>query len=247
MPQVHPKIVLLSHTSNPEQVVAMAAKLCYSKSNLDDLLAKITEKDQKDFIKKLAEVGHESPLEHASFTFGIEGISRACSHQLVRHRLCSFSQQSQRYCSFENDASFDYVIPPTIDLNEGTFELAMEGLKNDYQDLCRSMRSKGVPEADIAQDARFILPNAAATRIIMTANARELRHIFNVRCCGRAQWEIRHVAWAMWKLCVQAAPSLFAGSGPNCVVTGKCPEGKRSCGTMEVMKQQYHCDGGSNA
>jgi len=262
MPEVKPKVILISHTNDPENTVAMAAKLCYSKSNLTDLQEKIEQKDQAKFIKHLAEVGHESVLEHAVFTVGIEGISRACSHQLVRHRLASYSQQSQRYCSFE-DEHFEYIVPPNIfkaiknfqaessrrvekstipldPFSHPQFKKAMKAAKDAYKELCDLMRSAGIPESNIPEDARFALPNAAATRIIVTMNARSWRHFFNLRCCGRAQWEIRHIAQEIYKLLRDVAPNIFAGCGPKCAVTGECPEGKRSCGKMKEMKEVYN-------
>ena len=169
------KVVLLSSTPNAEKLVALAAKLCYSPANIEDLLKKITEKDQKDFVEKLIEMTHMSPVEHVVFTFGIEGISRACTHQLVRHRLASYSQQSQRYVKEEN---LDYILPPLIKdckfavhyNGDQWFEDKMKEIQKWYKELI----DKGI----LPEDARFLLPNAAETKIIITMNARELLHFF---------------------------------------------------------------------
>ncbi len=232
------KVVLVAHTPNPEATIAMAAKLCYSPSDIDALRKKIAAKDQKRFVEKLMKMGHMSPIEHASFTFAAEGISRACSHQLVRHRLASYSQQSQRYVSEE--AGFDYIIPQAI---EGDAELEryfsdfMANAQNAYNHIVKKLGEKGMTGEAANQDARFVLPNAAETKIMITMNARELLHFFRQRCCNRAQWEIRNMAVAMLILVRDISPTVFAGSGPGCV-SGPCPEGEYSCGkAVEVRKR----------
>ena len=237
--QTNLNVVLLAHTPNPEAAIAMAAKLCYSPSDIDALMKKIAAKDQKGFVEKLMKMGHMSPIEHASFTFAVEGISRACSHQLVRHRLASYSQQSQRYVSEE--AGFDYIIPQAI---QGDTELEryfmdfMEKAQKAYNHIVKKLGKKGIKGEAANQDARFVLPNAAETKIMITMNARELLHFFRQRCCNRAQWEIRQMAVEMLKLVNRIAPTVFAGSGPGCV-SGPCPEGEYTCGKAAEVRERF--------
>src|SRR3989344_3982030 len=227
------KVVLLSSTPNAEQLVALAAKLCYSPANIGDLLKKITEKDQKEFIEKLIGMAHMSPVEHVVFTFGIEGISRACTHQQVRHRLASYSQQSQRYVK---EINFDYIIPPSIksrvfnvaEDGDQWFEDKMNKIQKWYQELI----DMGIPP----EDARFLLPNAAETKIIITMNARELLHFFKERCCLRAQWEIRAMAEEMLRLAMEKFPTSFSKAGPACV-NGPCNQGKMTCGKIIEVRE----------
>lgn len=224
------RVQLLTHTPDPEQVAAAAARLCYSDATIVQLLERAPEQAPK-LLRKIVDMGHLSVLEHASFTFGIEGISRACSHQLVRHRIASYSQQSQRYVSHE--APFEAVIPESI---AGRPELAsrfQDHLATTHE-LYRELLAAGVP----AEDARFVLPNAAATKLVMTMNARELHHFFALRCCRRAQWEIRAMAKEMLRLARQAAPLLFADAGPGCL-RGACPEGKMTCGELVEVRKEY--------
>lgn len=239
MPETSLKVVLLRHTPNPEETVAMAAKLCYSPADIESLRDKIAAKDQKTFVEKLMKMGHMSPIEHASFTFAVEGISRACSHQLVRHRLASYSQQSQRYVSEE--AGFDYVIPPVIredpELRQ-YFEQYMEEAQAAYNHIAKRLNARGIKGEAANQDARFVLPNAAETKIMITMNARELLHFFRQRCCLRAQWEIRQMAEEMLKLVAKVAPTIFARSGPGCVA-GPCPEGEYTCGKLKEVRRKF--------
>lgn len=233
------KVILLRHTPEPEETVAMAAKLCYSPSDIESLKERVAKKDQRDFVKKLMDMGHMSPIEHPSFTFAIEGISRACSHQLVRHRLASYSQQSQRYVSEES--GFDYVIPPIIKEDKELrdyFEAVMEQAQKAYNHIVKSLESKGIKGEAANQDARFVLPNAAETKIIVTMNARELLHFFRQRCCLRAQWEIRQMAEEMLRLVKDVAPIIFDKAGPACV-KGPCPEGKYTCGKIKEVRERY--------
>ena len=233
------KVILLSHTPNPEATIAMAAKLCYSPSDIESLKEKTAAKDQKGFVDKLMKMGHMSPIEHASFTFAVEGISRACSHQLVRHRLASYSQQSQRYVSEES--GFDYVIPQTIRGDaalEKYFIEFMAKAQKAYNQIVKKLNKKGIKGEAANQDARFVLPNAAETKIMITMNARELLHFFRQRCCNRAQWEIRAMAIEMLKLVGGIAPTVFAGSGPGCV-SGPCPEGEYTCGKAIEVRERF--------
>ena len=230
------KVILLRHTLEPEETIALAAKLCYSKSTISDLKEKISQKDQSDFIRKLMDMGHESVLEHVSFTFGVEGVSRVLLAQLTRHRIASFSVQSQRYVSYEN--GFGYIIPESIiALGEeavNKFSEQMNTLEKWYTDW-QKLLGKGEKSNE---DARFVLPNACATRLVMTMNARELRHFFSLRCCERAQWEIRSLATQMLALCRETAPALFDDAGPSCL-SGPCPEGSKSCGRMPEIREKF--------
>lgn len=211
-------VQLLAHTPAPEQLVAASAKLCYSAASIADLAAIEADK-AAEFISRLPEA-HQSPLEHVSFTFGIEGVSRAMLAQITRHRIASFSVQSQRYVNMDE---FGYVIPPSIAANQDALDEYEHFM--DRADLVYTyLRSSGIP----AEDARFVLPNACETRMIVTMNARELMHFFSLRCCKRAQWEIRAVADEMLRLCKEVAPEIFAKAGPGCV-RGHCPEGKMRC------------------
>jgi thymidylate synthase (FAD) len=219
-------VKLLRFTPNPTQAVATAARLCYSNAEIKDLLEKMTPEKSEALLKNLVELGHESPTEHASFTFGIEGVSRALTHQLVRHRIASYSQQSQRYVEAKD---FGYIIPPSIKSDpkkKEKFEKAMNELAALYGEFA----------ADIPkEDARFILPNSAETKIIVTMNARSLKNLFRLRCCARAQWEIRQLAQEMLKQCKGADPILFSKMGESCISEGICPEGKMSCGKWKSM------------
>lgn len=231
--------MLLKYTPQPEETVAMAAKLCYSPADIASLKSKIAAKDQKAFVDRLMKMGHMSPVEHISFTFGVEGISRACSHQLVRHRIASYSQQSQRYVS--EASGFDYVIPESIKTDKELkkyFIKFMTDCQTAYNYIVQKLNEAGVKGESANQDARFVLPNAAETKIIITMNARELIHFFRQRCCNRAQWEIRAMAEEMLRLAKEAAPAIFAKSGPGCLYA-PCPEGEYSCGKIQNVRKKY--------
>ncbi len=224
------KVKLLAHTQSPEKVIAVAARLCYSDSSIDKLEEDFTPDKVDSFIRKIIKLGHESVLEHAVFTFAIEGISRACSHQLVRHRIASYSQQSQRYVNFDK---FEYILPESIKANASISDKVLNHLDN-ASDIYKEMLDAGIP----AEDARFILPNASATRVITTMNLRELKHFFKLRCCNRAQWEIRLLAIEMLKLLKKQIPLLFSHMGPPCL-NGKCPEGEMSCGQADKVREFF--------
>ena len=230
--QVKPKVKLIRYTADPEATVALAAKLCYSDRDLDDLTDNIMAKDNSAFITRLMDMGHQSPVEHASFTFSIEGVSRAFLAQITRHRIASFSVRSQRYVS---ESEFNYIVPPAIEeLGEAAvarFAGQMDAIMNWYRDWQGAL---GHGEKS-NEDARFILPNACETKMIVTMNARELMHFFELRCCNRAQWEIRGVAWLMLAEVIKVAPNLFRDCGPGCL-RGRCPEGKKSCGKAAEVK-----------
>ena len=215
------KVTLITHTPEPEKVIASAAKLCYSSSDIETLMNGLTSEKIKTFIKKLTDLGHQSPLEHCSFTFGIEGVSRALTHQLVRHRIASYSQKSQRYV---NEDGFKYITPPSIE-DDDLMYLEYIKLMKEVQKFYTSAKKRGIPN----EDARFALPNACETKIIVTMNIRTLLHFFTERCCNRAQWEIREMADKMLNICQEVAPNLFANAGASCM-RGKCKEGKMCCG-----------------
>lgn len=213
------KVELIRHTLSPEELVALGARMCYSKSTLDDLQKRVSERDQAEFVGKVMGMGHESVLEHASFTFGIEGVSRVLLAQITRHRLASFSVQSQRYTG----ASPGLVIPDSMVRAELVDDIIEA--RRAVEALYAKAVKLGVPE----EDARYLTFQAAETRMMVTMNVRELRHFFSLRCCSRAQWEIRALAKEMHRLCKEVAPALFADAGPGCV-RGHCPEGEKSCG-----------------
>lgn len=213
------KVTLLNHSPEPEKIIAAAARLCYTSKEIDELLEGLTEEKVDKFIDKLTSLGHESPLEHVTFTFGIEGISRACSHQLVRHRMASYSQKSQRYV---DENGFSYVIPETI-INSN-MEKVYEALMFQIEEIYKDLKAAGVPK----EDARMVLPNACTTSIIVTMNVRSLLNFFKHRVCNRAQWEIQELAIEMLKICKEISPKLFAKAGASCM-HGSCSEGSMSC------------------
>ena len=220
-------VILLSHTPEPERVVATAARLCYSEADAKELAESMTDESVLKMIGILRDMGHASPLEHASFTFGIDGVSRVLTHQLVRHRLASYSQQSQRYVAAHG---FPYITPPSIAENPAAkekFDSLMEKIRAVYSELT----ALGIPK----EDARYVLANAAETKIVVTMNARELMHFANLRCCNRAQWEIRQLAYMMIEKAKEAAPLLFKNAGASCVPTGRCLEGRMACGRFAEM------------
>ncbi len=248
------KVTLIQHTPEPEKLVAAAAKLCYSKASAGEIMDDLTDENVEKFLKRLMNMGHASPIEHASFTFAIEGVSRALTHQLVRHRVASYSQKSQRYVS---EGQFHYVVPAEIkDLPEGQklFIEAMENAQKSYDALAEKLmekhfdalvsqgmtakKAKAAAEKQAIEDARFVLPNACETKIVMTMNTRELLHFFNQRCCNRAQWEIRNLATEMLRQSQKVAPLLFAKGGPKCL-DGPCPEGAMTCGKIDQVREKF--------
>ena len=248
------KVTLIAHTPEPERTVAAAAKLCYSPADLDTVMDHLTPEKTRSFLTMLGELGHESPMEHASFTFGIEGVSRSLLAQITRHRIASYSVQSQRYV---RENHFDYVLPPQIEAEpeaRAEFIAAMEAAQASYEriaailtekrraeNLARGMEERAAARAaekTAIEDARFVLPGACDTKMMVTMNARALHNFFRHRCCARAQWEIRECARQMLLLVLPVAPTLFAHCGPPCV-TGACPEGKMSCGRAAEVRAEY--------
>lgn len=247
-------VQLIAHTNDPEKTVAAAAKLCYSDAHIETLLEGLTPEKTASFLQKLTDLGHASPIEHASFTFGIEGVSRTFLAQVTRHRIASFSVQSQRYVRLED---FRYVIPPEIEAIPEAKEKFIEAMNEEarnYLSLVKSLeeahtqrmmaqgmeeeaaRAKASKQAN--EDARFVLPNACETKMVMTMNCRSLQNFFNLRCCNRAQWEIRAVADEMLRLVLPLAPRIFATAGPRCL-TGPCPEGRMCCGQQNEVRHKY--------
>ena len=242
------KVKLLAHTENPERIIATAAKLCYSSSDIEHIHEGLDAEKTESFINRLMDLGHESPTEHVTFTFGIEGVSRALLAQITRHRIASYSVKSQRYVT---EGQFQYIVPPAIKDDEkasAIYVQTMEYLQKQYDELTDILKKKHMDEgmAEKAaekmaiEDARFVLPNACETKIVMTFNARSLMNMFHHRCCERAQWEIRAMADEMLKLVKEVAPTLFKYAGPPCV-SGPCPEGKMSCGKMKEKREKYLC------
>jgi len=227
------KVKLLRYTADAELLCGTAALTTTKSGRPSEILEKMDKETAKRIIKRVTGYGHDSVIEHASFTFSLEGVSRAMTHQLVRHRIASYTQQSQRYVTY--DTLENYVTPTSIEANaeaKKTFDETLEKISEAYQKLLKI----GIPK----EDARFILPNAAKTNIIVTMNARELRHFFNLRCCARAQWELRETAIEMLKQARKAAPVLFEDCGPTCVELGYCPEGKMKppeCSIEEIKKR----------
>jgi thymidylate synthase (FAD) len=213
-------VKMIAHTTQAERVVAAAAKLCYSASSVGELFDGLDDGNVGGFLAKLRDSGHLSPFEHASFTFAVEGVSRVATHQLVRHRIASFSQQSQRYVAMRGA---ECVVPPEISRNAEAARVFGESLAA-AREAYEKLSALGVQR----EDARFILPHGLETSIIVTMNARELLHFFGLRLCRRAQWEIRDVARAMLSLAAAEAPRLFGDAGPSCV-RGACAE-RESCG-----------------
>lgn len=248
------KVTLITHTPDPEKIIASAARLCYSDSHIDELLEGMDAKKAAGLVERLAQMGHESPIEHITFTFGIEGVSRSLMAQMTRHRIASFSVQSQRYVKMNR---FEYITPPEIAkrpealaIFERTMQADIEAyraladiLERDYKKeyLAQGItekRAASMAEKRAIEDARFVLPNAAGTQIIATFNARSLYHFFEVRCCARAQWEIKLVADEMLRLCSAVAPTVFQHAGPPCVY-GECNQGSMTCGHPDAVRAAY--------
>lgn len=282
------KVKLLAYTPNPEEVVASAAKLCYSPVGVEEIMEKLDNESTTKFINNLAKIKHLSPFEHASFSFAIEGVSRTLTHQLVRHRIASFSQQSQRYVK---EAEFEYVIPPSINKKKRAreaFIIHMEesqltydflvnqlivdkiidnGMYDEWitdilvsqthedRDKVNSIYTSTIDpedyvedkyiqmfkmkykkaysqfEKEAIEDARYVFPNATETKIAVTMNARSLMNFFTLRCCNRAQWEIKALADEMFRQAYEVAPAIFGTSGAPCTF-GKCDQGAMSCGVI---------------
>ena len=248
------QVKLLAYTPEPEKTVAGAAKLCYAAADIDTVYEGLTEEKTASFLEMLQSIGHESPIEHASFTFGIEGVSRSLLAQITRHRIASFSVQSQRYV---REDGFQFVLPPEIEKIPQAKEEFLRAMEEDaahYQRLTELLKEQHKQELLAAgeteksadrkaekqaiEDARFVLPNACATKMLCTMNARSLLNFFSQRCCNRAQWEIRELATQMLREVRAVAPHLFEKAGPPCL-RGACPEGKMSCGKPDEVRKKF--------
>lgn len=247
-------VTLIAYTPQPERVISASAKLCYTDTSAIDLMDNLTDEKTISFLEMLNNLGHQSPIEHSYFTFGIEGVSRTLLAQITRHRIASFSVQSQRYVKKSN---FIYITPPAIATDSKALEIfnkSMENAFNDYNTLADILQSKyfeeyisqgmsekqakSKAEKKAIEDARYVLPNSCETKMVVSMNARSLMNFFSLRCCNRAQWEIKEVADKMLKLCVEVAPTLFKNAGPSCVC-GSCSEGKMSCGKYTEVRKYY--------
>ena len=222
MKEFQPSVSIISHTEKPLETIYKAARQCYSAGSVADMVEKDSHEKMAELVQRCIRSGHTSVLEHVSFTFAISGVSRALSHQLVRHRMASYSQQSQRYVK---SGELEYVCPPSL-LNATSFERAifLDALQ-EIEDVYKALLESGVS----AEDARFMLPNATATAIVMTMNCRALLHFFEERCCNKAQWEIHRMAMEMMSCMVDELPEVFNFAGPKCRRLGYCPE-EKGCG-----------------
>lgn len=248
------KVQLLRYTPEGEKLVSSAAKLCYSPVGIDQIEEDQDEKKVSSFLELLMDLGHESPIEHVTFTFGIEGVSRTLTHQLVRHRIASYSQQSQRYVRL---SQFEYIIPPYIEKNEKAKELFIKAMEEDqeaYDQISKLLfedhynryisggasekKAKQKAEKEAIEDARYVFPNACETKIVATMNARSLMNFFALRTCNRAQWEIRKLGIEMLKEVKKVYPILFKNAGPGCV-NGPCPEGTMTCGKIVEVREFF--------
>lgn len=248
------KVELLQHTPEPEKLIAAAAKLCYSSAGIDGILDGLDAEKTAKFLERLASMGHESPMEHVTFTFGVEGVSRSLLAQLTRHRIASYSVKSQRYVK---EGQFSYVVPQEIAAipeAKAEFERAMADDTASYNRLADILfekhfadmtasgmdekKARSAAEKKAIEDARYVLPNACETSLILTMNARSLMNFFHHRCCERAQWEIRELAAEMLRQVRAAAPTLFRYAGPSCVA-GPCPEGAMSCGKAAEKREYF--------
>lgn len=223
-------VTLMGHTPQPERTVAMAARLCYSPTGAAELATNMSEHQVDSLVEKIADLEHLSTFEHVSFSFAIEGVSRVLTHQLVRHRIASYSQQSQRYVK---ERDFEYIIPPAIAANAMAIE-RFEKLMNTIRDTYNELVELGIHQ----EDARYVLANATETKIVVTMNARSLLHFFKLRCCTRAQWEIRQLANLMREEVRKVAPQLFKKAGPTCETDDYCSEGNMTCGRLEKLRFQ---------
>lgn len=249
-----PKVRLLRYTPDGEKLIATAAKLCYSPVGIDEIQENLNDENTESFLRLLMDLNHESPIEHISFTFAAEGVSRTLTHQLVRHRIASFSQQSQRYVKLDQ---FEYIIPPSIKNNKQAKELFEKAMKDDqksydeithilFEEHYKRYIDKGLSEKEARsksekesiEDARYVFPNACETKIVFTMNARTLLNFFKLRTCNRAQWEIRELAILMLKEVKEIYPILFKNAGPGCL-KGPCPECKMTCGNIVGVREKF--------
>ena len=233
MPAVSLRVNLLSHTPDPMPLIYAAFRQCYLPGCVADIWPRllggeVSSQEQAEFVSRILQSGHTSPIEHVSFTFAVDGVSRALTHQLVRHRMASYSQQSQRHV---DGSHFSYILPPSVAANPAareSFERFMDEIGGMYRDIRAHLEAGG--QTGAREDARFVLPQAAASALVISMNCRGLLNFFEQRCCARAQWEIRGLALAMLALCREKLPVVFSGAGAACERLGYCPEGSFSCG-----------------
>ena len=240
MAKVMMNVKLLEMSQNAISLIYVACRQCYSEKFAGDVFldATLDLKKQEEFVKSIVASGHQSPLEHVKFTFAIEGVSRALTHQLVRHRIASFSQQSQRYVK---EKDFDFIIPPSIEKNsqaKNEFEKLMTTIQQSYTKLLELLGQDNISGETANQDVRFVLPQAAETKIVVTMNCRELLHFFQHRCCSRAQWEIRQLANKMLEICCKELPAVFSEAGAKCETLKYCPEGEKFCCGKHPLKAE---------
>ena len=260
MPVVQPRVELLAHTPEPRSLVYAAFRQCYHAGFVADMWPRLLAGDigrekQAQFVASIMESGHASPVEHVSFTFALGGVSRALTHQLVRHRIASYSQQSQRYV---DGSDFDYLIPPEIRKNPealARFEGIMREIGSAYRDLKGLLEEAGRTGSKANEDARFVLPQATASNIVVTMNCRALLNFFEHRCCRRAQWDVRAVAApgpsgksAGWpRPCSSCAgaccPRCLAWLVPSASGCGTVPKGKSSRAGVFLPKHREGCNG----
>lgn len=248
------EVKLLRYTPEGEKLIAAAAKLCYSPAGIADIDENLDGNEVESFLSLLMDLNHESPMEHISFTFGVEGVSRTLTHQLVRHRIASFSQQSQRYVKLKQ---FEYIVPPAIEGDEKARSIFLKAMEEDqkyydeivdilykkhYEEYIKDGHSEkqadSRAEKKAIEDARYVFPNACETKIVVTMNARALINFFRLRTCNRAQWEIRELAILMLKEVKKVYPVLFEKAGPGCL-RGPCPEGKMTCGKIVEVREKF--------
>jgi thymidylate synthase (FAD) len=242
MPKVKPTVLLKTFTKDPEHIIADNARICYADDeDLQRIFSQeeINSIDDAKLIRSLVQMRHYSPIEHASYSFILNGISRAMSLQLVRHRIASYSQRSQRYV---NESNFGFIVPPSIEsagLEERYIEM-MDTIASYYQELSDGLSKFGLKGEEVNQDARYVLPNACSTTIGLTMNARELLHVFGERLCNRAQWEFRSVAEGMLDLVYPTAPNIFQYAGPECYTKGHCSQARKSCGKLAEVVSKFN-------
>lgn len=248
------KVELLRYTPDGEKLIASAAKLCYSSIGIGQIEDNLDEKSTEKFLEMLMGLGHESPIEHVNFTFGVEGVSRTLTHQLVRHRIGSYSQQSQRYVKLDQ---FEYIIPPSVEGDSQAKKIFIEAMEKDQEyynkitDILfnkhfskylkqglEENKARQKAEKQAIEDARYVFPNACETKIVFTMNSRSLLNFFRLRCCNRAQWEIRELAIKMLKKVKNVYPTLFKNAGPACL-KGACPEGAMTCGKIIEVREKF--------
>lgn len=248
------KVEILNYTKDGEMTIAQAGRLCYSPVGVEEIRDNTSDEDAKNFVSRLSRLGHMSPMEHVSVTFAVEGVSRALTHQLVRHRIASYSQQSQRYVKLDQ---FEYIIPKSIENNEEAKKVFIQAMEDDqkaydqitdalyndhYQRLIEEGKSekkaKSQAEKLAIEDARYVFPNACETKIVFTMNARQLLHFISLRSCNRAQWEIRLMAIEMLRKLKEIYPGIFENAGPGCT-SGPCPEGPMTCGKIDEVRKYF--------